>query len=44
MVTAGDRAEGTSSGDVIARCAGNSGGDAVLETTHLSRAVTWSHN
>jgi putative ABC transport system ATP-binding protein len=38
-VTAGDRAEGTSSRGVLARFVANSGEDAVLETRHLSRAV-----
>jgi putative ABC transport system ATP-binding protein len=38
-MTANDRAEGTSSRDVPARSAANSGGDTVLETRNLSREV-----
>jgi ABC-type methionine transport system ATPase subunit len=38
-MTANDRAEGTSSREVLARSAANSGGDTVLETRNLSREV-----
>jgi len=38
-MTAKDRAEGTSSREVLARSAANSGGDTVLETRNLSREV-----
>jgi putative ABC transport system ATP-binding protein len=38
-MTANDRAEGTSSRDVPARSAANSGGDTALETRNLSREV-----
>ena len=38
-MTAGDRAEGPGSRDALARSAANSGGETVLETKHLSRAV-----
>jgi ABC-type transporter Mla maintaining outer membrane lipid asymmetry ATPase subunit MlaF len=38
-MTADDRAGGTSSRDVPARSAANSGGDTVLETRNLSREV-----